>query len=38
VVVGGMLTTLIVTLWLLPVVYTFLTPKRLVTPEEEDET
>jgi len=37
VVVGGMLSALAVTLWLLPVVYSFITPKRLATPEEEDE-
>ncbi len=37
VVVGGMLSALAVTLWLLPVVYSFITPRRLATPEEEDE-
>jgi len=37
VVVGGMLSALAVTLWLLPVVYSYITPKRLVTPEEIDE-
>ena len=37
VVVGGMLSALAVALWLLPVVYSFITPKRLATPEEEDE-
>lgn len=36
VVVGGMLTTLLVTLFVLPVVYSLVTPKRLRTPEEED--
>jgi len=37
VVVGGMLTTLIVALWLLPVLYSYMTPKKLRTPEEMDE-
>lgn len=37
VVVGGMITALAVALWLLPVVYSFITPRRLATPEEEDE-
>ena len=37
VVVGGMISALAVALWLLPVVYSFITPKRLATPEEEDE-
>jgi cobalt-zinc-cadmium resistance protein CzcA len=37
VVVGGMLTTLMIALWLLPTVYTYITPRRLATPEEEDE-
>jgi len=37
VVVGGMITALIVTLWLLPVLYSYITPKQLATPEEEDE-
>jgi cobalt-zinc-cadmium resistance protein CzcA len=37
VVVGGMVTTLVIALWLLPVVYSYVTPKRLATPEEEDE-
>jgi cobalt-zinc-cadmium resistance protein CzcA len=37
VVVGGMLTTLMIALWLLPAVYTYVTPKRLATPEEVDE-
>jgi cobalt-zinc-cadmium resistance protein CzcA len=37
VVVGGMVTTLLIALWLLPVVYSYVTPKRLATPEEEDE-
>jgi heavy metal efflux system protein len=36
VVVGGMITTLIVALFLLPVIYSFITPKKLVTPEEAD--
>jgi cobalt-zinc-cadmium resistance protein CzcA len=37
VVVGGMLTALIVTLWLLPALYSYITPNQLATPEEEDE-
>jgi cobalt-zinc-cadmium resistance protein CzcA len=37
VVVGGMLTTLVVALWLLPTLYSYITPKRLTTPEEIDE-
>jgi cobalt-zinc-cadmium resistance protein CzcA len=37
VVVGGMLTTLLITLWVLPAVYSYITPRRLATPEEEDE-
>jgi cobalt-zinc-cadmium resistance protein CzcA len=37
VVVGGMLTTLVIALWLLPVVYSYVTPRRLATPEELDE-
>jgi cobalt-zinc-cadmium resistance protein CzcA len=37
VVVGGMLTALVVTLWLLPALYSYITPKQLATPEEEDE-
>ena len=37
VVVGGMLTTLVVALWLLPVIYSYITPARLKTPEELDE-
>ena len=37
VVVGGMLTTLVVALWMLPTLYSYITPKRLVTPEETDE-
>jgi cobalt-zinc-cadmium resistance protein CzcA len=36
VVVGGMLTTLLVTLFVLPVVYSLITQKQLRTPEEED--
>jgi len=36
VVVGGMLTTLLVSLFFLPVLYSCLTPKRLITPEEAD--
>jgi cobalt-zinc-cadmium resistance protein CzcA len=37
VVVGGMVTTLVIALWLLPVVYSYVTPRHLATPEEEDE-
>ena len=37
VVVGGMFTTLVVALFVLPVLYTLVTPRRLMTPEEEDE-
>jgi cobalt-zinc-cadmium resistance protein CzcA len=37
VVVGGMLTTLVIALWMLPAVYSYITPQRLATPEEEDE-
>ena len=36
VVVGGMLTTLTVALFLLPAIYTFVTPAALKTPEELD--
>jgi len=36
VVVGGMVTTLVVALFVLPVLYTVITPRRLITPEEED--
>jgi cobalt-zinc-cadmium resistance protein CzcA len=36
VVVGGMATTLLVSLFVLPVVYRMLTPKKLMTPEQED--
>ncbi len=37
VVVGGMLTTLLVALWLLPTLYSAITPGSLATPEETDE-
>src|SRR6266513_409631 len=37
VVVGGMLTTLLIALWLLPIIYSYITPRRLTKPEEEDE-
>jgi cobalt-zinc-cadmium resistance protein CzcA len=37
VVVGGMLTTLLVALWMLPTVYSTITTERLTTPEETDE-
>jgi cobalt-zinc-cadmium resistance protein CzcA len=36
VVVGGMLTTLVVALFVLPVLYSLITPRQLITPEEED--
>jgi cobalt-zinc-cadmium resistance protein CzcA len=36
VVVGGMVTTLAVALFVLPVIYSYITPRRLVTPEEAD--
>ena len=36
VVVGGMLTTLVVALFVLPVLYSLITPRRLITPEEAD--
>ena len=36
VVVGGMLTALVVALWVLPAVYSYVTPMQLATPEEED--
>jgi cobalt-zinc-cadmium resistance protein CzcA len=37
VVVGGMLTTLLIALWVLPAIYSYITPRQLATPEEEDE-
>ncbi|MCL2635167.1 MAG: CusA/CzcA family heavy metal efflux RND transporter [Betaproteobacteria bacterium] len=37
VVVGGMLTTLLVALFVLPTIYSLITPKRLQTPEEADQ-
>lgn len=36
VVVGGMATTLIVALLILPVIYSYITPGQLITPEEAD--
>ncbi|MFM9886504.1 MAG: efflux RND transporter permease subunit [Burkholderiales bacterium] len=36
VVVGGMITALVVALWVLPTLYSYITPKKLATPEEED--
>ena len=36
VVVGGMLTTLFIALYVLPVLYSLITSKRLMTPEEAD--
>lgn len=37
VVVGGMVTALVVALWLLPVIYSYVSPRKFATPEEEDE-
>jgi len=37
VIVGGMLTTFFVAMFVLPVIYSYITPKRLITPEEADE-
>jgi len=37
VIVGGMLTTFFVAMFVLPVIYTLVTSKRLLTPEEADE-
>ncbi|NJD08652.1 MAG: efflux RND transporter permease subunit, partial [Methylococcaceae bacterium] len=37
VIVGGMITTLVVALFLLPVIYSYVTPETLLTPEEADE-
>lgn len=37
VIVGGMLTTFFVAMLVLPIVYSYITPQRLVTPEEADE-
>lgn len=37
VIVGGMLTTFFVAMFVLPVIYSLVTSKRLLTPEEEDE-
>lgn len=37
VIVGGMVSTLAVALLLLPVLYSYLTPKRLLSPKEQDE-
>jgi cobalt-zinc-cadmium resistance protein CzcA len=37
VIVGGMLTTFIVAMFLLPVIYTLVTSKQLLTPEEVDD-
>ena len=36
VVVGGMITALVVALWMLPTLYSYITPRKLATPEEED--
>ena len=36
VVVGGMITALVITLWLLPALYSYITTTHLATPEEED--
>jgi cobalt-zinc-cadmium resistance protein CzcA len=37
VIVGGMLTTFFVAMFILPVIYTFITSKTMLTPEELDE-
>jgi cobalt-zinc-cadmium resistance protein CzcA len=37
VIVGGMLTTFFVAMFLLPVIYTMVTSKQMLTPEEVDE-
>lgn len=37
VIVGGMFTTFFVAMFVLPVIYSYVTPKRLLTPEEADE-
>jgi cobalt-zinc-cadmium resistance protein CzcA len=37
VIVGGMFTTFFVAMLVLPVIYAYITPKRLITPEEADE-
>jgi heavy metal efflux system protein len=37
VIVGGMLTTFFVAMFLLPVIYTMITSKEMLTPEEVDE-
>jgi cobalt-zinc-cadmium resistance protein CzcA len=37
VIVGGMFTTFFVAMFVLPVIYSYITPKRLITPEEADE-
>ncbi|MDD5461430.1 MAG: CusA/CzcA family heavy metal efflux RND transporter [Methylococcales bacterium] len=37
VIVGGMFTTFFVAMFVLPAIYSYITPKRLITPEEADE-
>ncbi|QSA96617.1 efflux RND transporter permease subunit [Methylococcus sp. EFPC2] len=37
VIVGGMFTTFFVAMFVLPVIYSYITPKRLISPEEADE-
>jgi len=37
VIVGGMLTTFFVAMFILPVIYTMVTSKQILTPEEVDE-
>ncbi len=37
VIVGGMFTTFFVAMFVLPVIYSYITPKRLLSPEEADE-
>jgi len=37
VIVGGMFTTFLIAMLVLPVIYSYITPERLITPEEADE-
>ncbi len=37
VIVGGMFTTFLVAMFVLPVIYSYLTPQRLISPEDADE-
>lgn len=36
VIIGGMLTTLLVALFILPTLYTFITPRRLRGPDDDE--